>query len=97
MTGTAYVNLFGEPIADAKLAVLQGPKPKRKATKPRGYAWAPGTGPAGETCSSCKHIARHRSANTYLKCGLVRAKWTHGPGTDIRARSPACKLWESAA
>jgi hypothetical protein len=21
--------------------------------------------------------------------------WTHGPGTDIKAKSPACKHWEA--
>lgn len=56
----------------------------------RGYAAPPGTGPAGETCGSCEHIVRGRK---YRKCELIRAKWTHGPGTDILARAPACSKW----
>lgn len=59
------------------------------------YAAPPGTGPAGETCGSCRHICRHPSGR-YRKCGVVRALWTHGPGTDIKARSPACAKWEAA-
>ena len=30
-----------------------------------------------------------------LLCGLMRKYWTNGPGTDILARSPACKKWEA--
>lgn len=57
------------------------------------YAAAPGTGPAGETCGSCKHC--HRAWNgRYRKCELVRTLWTGGPGTDVKARSPACPKWE---
>lgn len=59
-----------------------------------GYAARPGTGPASETCKTCRHLRRvkwHRKA--YFKCGLVRA--THGPGTDIRAGAAACREWES--
>lgn len=70
--------------------------PKRKKTKRRGYAYAPGTGPAGETCGSCQHIYRKGGASkTYLKCQKARAKWTGGPGSDIYSRSPACKFWEA--
>jgi hypothetical protein len=88
----AYVNLFGEPIA-IPAAAIKGAKKRRRATVPRGYASPPGTGPAGETCQSCEHIVRSRR---YRKCGLMRARWTHGPGTDILARSPACKSWAAA-
>jgi hypothetical protein len=59
-----------------------------------GYATVPGSGPAGETCKTCKHIVRLRYARVYRKCGLMRSFWTHGPGTDIEARSPACRRWE---
>lgn len=57
------------------------------------YADWPETGPVGETCGSCKHIMRTAH---YRKCELVRKLWTGGPGTDIKARSPACSKWESA-
>lgn len=64
---------------------------------PHGHAYHPGTGPAGETCGSCKHLYRNRMAKTYLKCELARAIWTGGRASDVRARDPACKKWESAA
>jgi hypothetical protein len=60
----------------------------------RGYAAPPGTGPAGQTCGTCEHIVRGAK---YRKCELIRAKWTHGPGTDILARSAACNKWEPDA
>lgn len=58
------------------------------------YADWPGTGPASETCGSCRHIMR---TARYRKCQLVRKLWTGGPGTDIKARSPPCKKWEKPA
>lgn len=86
-------DMFGHAIIpDEKIS---GPR-KRSEPKPHGYAWTPGTGPEGETCKTCKHIARIRMSKTYLKCGLNRSNWTHGPGSDIRAGSPACKKWEAA-
>lgn len=64
--------------------------------KKHGHAALPGTGPAGETCGSCKHLYRNRMAKTYLKCGLMRAHWTGGAGTDVRAGDAACRRWEKA-
>lgn len=69
--------------------VTYAAKVKRKGL----YAARPGTGPVGETCGSCKHIVRAWNGR-YRKCDLVRRLWTHGPGTDIKARSPACSKWE---
>ena len=67
----------------------------RTRSKKRGHAAPPGTGPEGETCGSCAHIVRAGSSKRiYMKCGLMRAVWTHGPGTDIRARDLACGKWE---
>lgn len=74
--------------ADRKRAVASL---KQKKT---GHAWKPGTGPAGETCKTCEHYVIRRYSKTYRKCGLMRAQWTAGPGTDIRASDPACKKWE---
>lgn len=55
-----------------------------------------GKGPAGETCGSCAHLVRlPYHTRIYLKCGLMRHYWTHGAGTDIRARWPACEYWEA--
>lgn len=59
------------------------------------YAAFPGTGPRGETCGSCRHIAHTGNGGRYLKCELVRHKWTNGYGTDIKAGAPACSKWEA--
>ena len=75
-------DLFGEEIVE------------RRKPKENGYAAPPGTGPARETCKSCKHYAHRVRAKKYRKCGLMKAHWTGGPGTDILARSPACRCWE---
>jgi hypothetical protein len=54
------------------------------------------TGPAGETCRTCRHCVRlQHSSKTFLKCGLCERQWTHGLCNDIRARWPACKFWEA--
>lgn len=70
----------------------------RRASPFKAYAATPGTGPAGETCRSCLHYTHAANSEgrgkKWPKCGLMRALWTHGPGTDIRARSPACEKWE---
>jgi hypothetical protein len=64
-------------------------------TKVKGYAARPGSGPAGETCRTCSHYAHKGTGNrSYPACGLMRAVWTSGPGTDIKAKSPACVLWK---
>lgn len=88
----APVDLFGQEItAPMPLPPSDG---KRRKTKVNGYAALPGTGPAGETCKSCVHYARIQRAKVYLKCAKVKARWTGGPGTDIKAASPACAYWE---
>jgi hypothetical protein len=75
-------DLFGLP--------LPPPKPKHRVG---GYAHAPGTGPLGETCRQCKHATNHPwHDRNYYKCDLVKP--THGPGTDIRLKSPACWAWD---
>lgn len=75
-------DLFGTPIPSRDPL-------GRHVTQPHGYAAPPGTGPPGETCGSCQH----KGGRKFLKCDLQRHRWTHGPGTDIRARSPACSRW----
>lgn len=89
-------DMFGNEITVAEARALLAKSGKRKPTQPKGYAAPPGTGPQGETCKTCKHIARIQCAKVYRKCGLMRANWTGGPGTDIKATAPACKLWEAA-
>lgn len=81
-------DLFGQEITTPPPPPADG---KRRKTKLRGYAAPPGTGPKGETCRTCKHKCNF---GRYRKCGLIRARWTGGPGTDILAGSPACHGWE---
>ena len=82
-------SLFGEEIPD-QAEKKQPPK----TTVPKGYAAAPGTGPAGETCGTCRFHVIVRYANKYHKCEKMRMKWTGGAGSDIRVRSPACWFWK---
>lgn len=81
---------FDLMVLPASALVKRVPKQKKS-----GYAAIPGTGPAGETCRSCEHLVRKEMSGTYLKCGLMRAHWTGGYGTDVLARSPACRRWEA--
>lgn len=78
-------SIFGEEIKD---------DPKKKTGQANGYAWTPGTGPKGETCGTCLHLDGQSRGRTFYKCGLMRKDWTHGRGTDILKRSPACRFWE---
>ena len=76
---------------------VEAPKRGKHYVEPRGGADRPGTGPAGETCGSCKHLERTgRSGKCFPKCALTRACWTHGPKTDIRIRWAACSKWAVA-
>jgi hypothetical protein len=62
--------------------------------KARGYAALPGSGPPGETCETCRHCTAVQHKNRYYKCELMRNIWTGSRSTDIRLRSPACRLWK---
>ena len=66
-----------------------------KRVRKRGHAGIPGNGPDGETCKTCHHYTLRRFAKTYRKCGLCEQNWTGGPGSDIRAKDPACEFWET--
>lgn len=93
MTIAGTINLFGETNTSPEPAPIAAGK--RRKTMPKGYAAPLGTGPKGETCSSCEHYAiTGGHAKNYRKCAKVRARWTNGPGTDILAKSPACAFWE---
>jgi hypothetical protein len=91
-------DLFGEPITTTREVQTRADgKPRRKPTRPRGYAAEPGTGPTGESCGTCRHHCVICYSKPYHKCSEFRrlgGKWTGGPGSDIRVRSPACRLWE---
>ena len=85
-------DMFGNEVTVEEARHLL--KAKAKPQK-RGYAAPPGSGPVGETCRSC---VNYRSINggskTFPKCNLMRDTWTHGYGTDILARAPACREWK---
>ena len=56
----------------------------------------PGSGQTGKTCKTCGHYARPEyHGKRYRKCGLMRDHWTHGPGSDIKAKWPACREYQS--
>lgn len=100
-----FVNCNGEVIdmkalaakAPIHRAILGPDSRKRKPTIPQGYAALPGSGPEGKTCRDCQHkLTLSNTGNkTWIKCELMRAAWTHGPGSDIRAGSPACRRFEA--
>lgn len=61
----------------------------------KGHAGNPGRGPKAETCGSCANYASvNYHDKSYRKCELSRANWSHGPGTDIRKKDPACEFWK---
>jgi hypothetical protein len=63
----------------------------------KAHPYRPGTGPAGQTCGSCQKCSAIDYHNKrYYKCHVLMKYWTHGPGTDIRKKDPACKSWEPA-
>ena len=71
------------------------PEPSR-TKKSKATAGTCGRGPAGETCGTCQHITRiEYHDKRYVKCGLMKHEWTHGPGTDIRVKWEACEHWEA--
>jgi hypothetical protein len=91
------MKLTPSDLFDLAAGPMLSPEQRRRlamAPKKTGHAWTPGTGPEGETCGSCKHLHRNVMAKVYLKCALMRAQWTAGGGTDVRARDAACKKWE---
>lgn len=82
-------DLFGDPITV---------ETRRRKGVPAGHADVPGHGPPGETCGTCAQLAwSRRYSRTYYKCWLLKASWTHGYGTDVRLKDPACRLWAQRA
>lgn len=84
------------PIFDRVMTPSERKKLFRSFIPKKGlYAGIPGTGPEGETCRSCAHKAYSGGcAGAYIKCSRMRALWTRGSATDIRASTPACSFWE---
>jgi hypothetical protein len=89
-------HLAGNPAAKRVNGVCtRAPGTKRREPTPSGHVAAPGSGPAGETCRSCDHLARVEHSRDYLKCGLNRHNWTGGRKTDVRAGDAACSKWSA--
>lgn len=80
------LDLFGQEV---RLIAKRG----RHVT---GYAAPPGTGPAGETCKTCRHkrTASNTGRKSWIKCYHPLAYRSSCTATDIKAGSPACKHWE---
>jgi len=71
------------------------PVPPKQVPKPVTDAPARPSGPEGETCGSCDYYTRvHYHNKIWRKCHLIRKRWTHGRGTDIRKKDPACYNWK---
>ena len=77
----------------SELPVFPPPGPYRR--RPRGHDKPPGTGPAFETCGSCRNLIRRCEGNRVVrKCWLMNQKWNRGISTCVRVRDAACSLWE---
>ncbi len=46
-----------------------------------------------ESCRTYTHCLRFQRAKAWHKCALDHHRWTHGRGSDIRLRWPACSQW----
>jgi hypothetical protein len=82
------------PDGPAKTPLEQKREKRRASEQPRGTYAAPGTGPLGETCGSCRHATQLGGHRTWYKCAKARRLWTNSVRTDIRLSTPACIGWE---
>lgn len=92
-------DLFSDVTSEAEReryerAVAEKAKRGKHYVEPRGHAAPKGSGPPSETCGTCRHKVTRQWAGAYLKCELVRAGWTKGRASDIRAKDAACSRWE---
>ena len=58
-----------------------------------------GSGEEGKRCRDCRYLRRvgGKSMNRlFHKCGLMEGCWTHGSGSDIRCKDPACRFFSAA-
>lgn len=60
----------------------------------KGYAAAPGSGPAGETCRSCRHIGGVRGNEYSSQCRIAK-RGSFGIAIFISPTSPACNRWDA--
>ena len=82
-------DLFGDEVV-----LIAKPGPWRRVT---GYAAPPGTGPAGETCKTCryKRTLSNGGKKSWIKCYHREAYRSCCDATDIKASAPACRHWEA--
>jgi hypothetical protein len=82
------------PVQQPLMVLPESALRYRGLPKPRGHAAAPGGGPKGETCGSCTHRQSVRGGQkNFSKCVLNKRNWTHGRGSDVAKKDPACVLW----
>ncbi len=90
--------LTNTAAADGRQLDLFAAPPPAPRSAANGYAARPGSRPVGRTCGDCASYCTVRSGTkTYPKCEKVRAKWTHGAGSDIKRSAPACAAFEQKA
>ena len=66
-----------------------------RSIKPkRGYAAAPGSGPAGQFCAGCRHVGGVRG-NEYQSVCRVAKRSPYGGLMFISPTSHACSRWEA--
>lgn len=59
----------------------------------RGYAAPSGSGPAGETCQTCRNIGGVKG-NEYASCCRIAKKGSFGVAIYISPTAEACRSWE---
>lgn len=69
-----------------------GPSPTMRTKRHRPWWELLGAGPEGATCRACQFLRRQRVSKVFFKCG--KQPVTSGPGTDIRMKDPACRLFQ---
>jgi len=93
------INLWGEeepvpPPKAPKKRTVSPAQARLRQSKTNPCLAVYGQGPDGKQCRTCAFFLRLRYHDgLYFKCEK-RGKPTHGPGTDHRARWPACGKYQ---
>ncbi len=83
-----------DPRIQAALDAPHGNRPHvAKVTRRQGYAAAPGTGPFGETCRTCRHICGV-PGNEYASACKIGKKSPYGARLFISPTAAACVKFE---